>query len=193
MRHDALRDGIANLMREVCTDVRTEPGLIPVNSNSFNPKTSTKDGARLDISACGIQSKFERTFFNVRVSHPHAPSNVTLSLEELYKRNEKEKQEKYEERILQTEKGTFAPLVFLTTGGIGPQCSVVLKRLAELIAKKRKELYSHVMSFIRTKLRFSLLKSVLISNHGVRGKTKKEPKLEGISFNIIPTQTAYDC
>ena len=194
MRHDALRDGIANLMKEVCTDVKTEPGLLPVNTNNFNSKTNVKDGARLDISAYGLQSKFERTFYDVRVSHPHASSNLTLSIEELYEKNEKEKQDKYEQRVIETEKGSFTPLVFLTTGGTGPKCSLILKRLAEMIALKRKELYSHVICFIRTKLRFSLLKSVLISLRGMRGKLNKEPKMDGISFNIIPHESAYyDC
>ena len=111
----------------------------------------------------------------------------------LGKKNEKEKRDLYEERVQETEKGSFVPMVFLTTGGTGPQCSYILKRLAQMISMKRKELYSHVLNFMRTKLRFSLLKSVLISIQGVRGKTSKEPKLDGVSFNLIPSQIAYDC
>ena len=61
-------------------------------------------------------------------------------------------------------------MVFLTSGGMGPECSSVLKRVAHLIADKRSEEYSHVISFIRTKLRFSLLKSTLMAIRGNRGK-----------------------
>ena len=111
----------------------------------------------------------------------------------LGKKNEKEKRDLYEKRVQETEKGSFVPMVFLTTGGTGPQCSYILKRLAQMISMKRKELYSHVLNFMRTKLRFSLLKSVLISIRGVRGKTSKEPKLDEVSFNLIPSQIAYDC
>ena len=106
----------------------------------------------------------------MRVSHPNAVSNVTLSLEDVYKKNEVEKEKMYGDRVREVEKGTLSPLVFLTTGGAGPECSKVLKRLATLIANKREESYGHVVSYIRTKIRFSLLKSVLISLRGVRGK-----------------------
>ena len=40
-------------------------------------------------------------------------------------------------RVIESEKGSFSPMVFLTTGGARPACSVVLKRLAERIAIKR--------------------------------------------------------
>ena len=53
--------------------------LLPVNPNDFRSRTITTDGARLNISARGLQSAFERTFFDVRVSHPYAASNVTVS------------------------------------------------------------------------------------------------------------------
>ena len=151
MRHDSLRDNIANMMKEAgCSDVRTEPALLPVNPNDFLSRTNTAEGARLDISARGLQSAFERTFFDVRVSHPFAASNVTVSLKALYERNESEKKALYEDRVLQVEKGSFQPLVFLTTGGTGPSCTKVLKRIAGKIAEKKGEQYSHVISFVRT-------------------------------------------
>ncbi len=116
MRHNSLRDTIANMMKEAgCSDVRTEPALLPVNPNDFASRTNTSEGARLDISARGLQSTFERTFFDVRVSHPYAASNVTVSLTALYERNEREKRSLYQERVLETEKGSFEPLVFLST------------------------------------------------------------------------------
>ncbi len=109
MRHNWLRDATANIMREVCIDVKTEPQLLPVNPNDYNNRTNIVEGARLDISACGLNSTFERTFFDIRVSHPHAASNVVLSLPALYKKNEKEKMDLYSERVKETEKGSFSP------------------------------------------------------------------------------------
>ncbi len=132
-------------------------------------------------------STFERTFYDVRVSHPYAMSNVTVSLKALYDRNEKEKRDLYEERVVQTEKGSFEPLVFLTTGGTGPRCSNVIKRIAGKIAEKRGEEYSHVIGFMRTRLRFALLRSVLISVRGVRGKHMKNPPINFVPFNLIPS------
>ena len=78
-------------MKEVCTDVKIEPSLLPVNPDDYSTRANTSDGARLDISACGVRGTFERTFIDIRVSHPHAPSNVTLTLQQVYEKNEKEK------------------------------------------------------------------------------------------------------
>ena len=50
--------------------VHTEPALLPVNPNDFGNRTNKVEGARLDIAARGLTSAFERTFFDVRVSHP---------------------------------------------------------------------------------------------------------------------------
>ena len=37
-RHNAIRDGYAEILKEVCVDVRTEPGLLPVNqANQISP------------------------------------------------------------------------------------------------------------------------------------------------------------
>ena len=41
--------------------------------------------------------------FDVRVTHPNAPSNRSKTMEQLYRRNEKEKKDKYVERIVNVE------------------------------------------------------------------------------------------
>ena len=57
----------------------------------------------------------------------------------------------YKDRVLESEKGSFVPLIFLTTGGMGPACTSTIKRIAGMIAAKRDETYSHVNNFMRTK------------------------------------------
>ena len=71
----------ANLLTEVCSDVCIEPDLQPVEGEVLSGSSSnTQDGARLDIAANGFWGgRFERTFFDVRVFNPHAPSNRALS------------------------------------------------------------------------------------------------------------------
>ena len=59
----------------------------------------------------------------------------------------------YGERVQNVEKGSFVPIVFTTTGGTGPKTKKLLQRLAEKISAKRKERYSDILNFIRTKLR----------------------------------------
>ena len=111
-------------------------------SNYIAPGTKTEDNARSDVSARGIFSSHEVTFFDVRISNPNAPSNRTLKLAEVYKKNENEKMKAYNDRILQIEKGSFVPLVYTTSGGMGPQCQKTHKRIAELVAEKRNEKYT---------------------------------------------------
>ena len=82
---------------------------------------------------------------------------------------EKEKKEKYNARVLNIEKASFCPLVFLTTGGMSPECEALNKRIATLIANKTSENYSQVMTYLRTRLRFALLKATVIA---VRGYTE---------------------
>ena len=105
----------------------------------------------------------------------------------MYEDHEREKKRAYNERIIQVEKGTFTPIVFSTFGGMGQEADRYHKRLAELIAEKRHELYSHVVDYIRTILRFCLLKCVLTSLRGVRGKRVKEKvtPVSNLSFNLI--------
>ena len=83
---------------------------------------NTAPQARLDISASGIWGPCERTFFDVRVTHPNAESNRHKSLDAIYRANEMEKKNLYNDRILQVEKASFVPLVFTTTGWMGPEC-----------------------------------------------------------------------
>ena len=194
MCHDRVRDLEANMLRDVCNDVRVEPDLLPIGNATFDHATaSTEDGARLDVSAVGIYSPMERTFLDVRVTHPNCPSYKDVPLTQLYNQQEKEKKRKYNQRILQVEKATFTPLVFTTTGGMAPECAQYHKRLASLISKKTKEDYPKVMNHIRTRIRFAILKSTLIAVRGERGrKARFNTKVTETSFNTIPEMPSYE-
>ena len=64
------------------------------------------------------------------------------------------------------------------------------KQIATLIAEKRNERYSDVLNYMRTRLRFSLLKSVLTAVRGVRGKTVREKisPMSSLSFNLLDNE-----
>ena len=133
-------------------------------------------------------------FFDVRVLHPNAPSYKNTSLSSLYNNHEREKMRKYNTRILTVEKGSFTPLVYTTFGGWAPQATKYHKQMAKLISRKRNEEYHHVMNHIRTKVRFALLRSVLIAVRGERGsKHHHEKPLSAVSFNMIPEAMNYEC
>jgi len=152
MRHNNIRDFTATLLREVCKDVKVEPMLLPVG-NTDTQSSNQAEKARLDVSAVGIWSPMERTFLDVRVVHINSPSYMDRTPEQIYTQNDRDKKRTYNHRILEVEKGSFTPLVFSTTGGMGPECTRFFKRIAELISVKRGEAYSDVMNYIRTRIR----------------------------------------
>ena len=186
MRHNRIRDLEAELMREVCTDVKTEPHLLPLaNPNRVNGNTS--ENARLDVAGNGVWGPMERTFLDIRVMHPNSPSYINKDIRQVYRSHEMEKKRTYNERIIEVEKGSFTPIVVSTFGGMGQEAEKFHKRLAQLISEKRNEPYSCVVNYIRTRLRFTLLKSVLTSLRGVRGKNLNEKitPVSSLSFNLI--------
>ena len=192
MRHNRIRDLEASILKDVCKDVKVEPQLIPVG-NRVVESTNSAEGARLDVSAIGVWSPMERTFLDVRVVHPNSPSYRGKSIKDIYKVHEESKKRTYNQRIIQVEKASFTPLVFSTTGGMAPESTRFHRRVAELIAMKTKEEYSHVMNHLRTRLRVTLLKSTLIALRGERGKPRKpKESLNELSFNMIPDMPSYE-
>ena len=81
----------------------------------------------------------------VRVCHANAESYKDLEPQQIYRMLENEKKRLYSRRVLDIEHGTFTPLVFTTTGGMGKECLTYHSRLAELIAIKKGEQKNHVM------------------------------------------------
>ena len=194
LRHNVLRNTEARLLERVCHDVRVEPGLIPTAEELV--AGTAADGARLDVSARGVWNHYEKSFFDIKVTHPNAPSHLGKSLERLYKESENEKKRKYNDRIVNIERASFTPLVFTTSGGMGKECHRFNKRLAEMIAVKQKQPYAHVMADIRTRLRFALLKATVVAVRGFRGyaaQTFGPDHVElDIPFELIPQEPAYE-
>ena len=64
-RHNKVRDLLASLLTEVCSDVAVEPALQPITGETFQRRsTSTDSGARLDIRARGFWGgRSESAFF----------------------------------------------------------------------------------------------------------------------------------
>ena len=141
-----------------------------------------------------MYAHFEKTFFDVRVTHPNCDTNVLKPLAKVYEEHQKAKKDMYEERVRESEKGSFIPLIFTTSGGMGPLSAVLVKRLAAKIADNNMEKVSFVTNHIRTRLRFSLLRSTLLALRGIRGINKQQiyGKVDMISFNLIPQKESYE-
>ena len=168
-RHNDLRNITASLLGEVCKDVCVEPNLSELSGETLVPKTANKSSeARLDISARGVWTTGQRAFFDVRVFNPFARRYSGLTLSQAYKTNESEKKRHYNDRVMSVEHGTFTPLVFSSSGGMAPECRVFYQKLSSMISEHRKETYSVVASWVKTKLSFALLRSAVLCIRGTR-------------------------
>ena len=170
IRHNEIRDLTAALLTEVCNDVSIEPGLQPVPSDTLTGATANhQDGARLDIAANSFWGgTYERTFFDVRVFNPHAPSNRHTTLSSCYRKHEQIKKRAYEQRCREVEHASFTPLVMSATGGLANEASTFYKRLASILASKWDHPYSSTLCWLRCRLGFSLLRSAIQSIRGAR-------------------------
>ena len=159
-------------MKEVCTDVRTEPELQPLTGEVFNRATTiTTYEARLDIEARGfLECRQKCTMFDVGVFNPYADSYRHALLPMLYRRQELLKRNAYEEHVRQVERATFVPLVFTASRSASPAATVVLKRLAARLAEARGLSYSTVMGWLRCRLSFCLLRCAVICFLGPRSR-----------------------
>ena len=178
IRHDTIRNTMGELLKEVCKDVRVEPSLLCITGEELPSGSNLSDGARSDVSALGFWSPLCRAFFDVRIFNPFSQSNWTNQIPKMYVRHEKEKKREYGPRIREIEKGTFTPLVFNCAGGTAVEATAALKTLGQKLANKRQEPYSVIMSFIRRRLRFDLLRSCVLSLRGERGTKQMEESKE---------------
>ena len=65
--------------------------LMPLDNNLMR-NGNIAENARLDVSGIGVWGPFERTFLDIRVMHPNAPSYVIKSIDQVYIVLEKRKE-----------------------------------------------------------------------------------------------------
>ena len=94
--HNELWDLEAQILNLVCHDVKVEPVLQEITSESLALGANTAPDARLDIHAQGFWSRQGSTFFDVQVCHPNAESYKDLTPQQIYRQHENEKKRMYE-------------------------------------------------------------------------------------------------
>ena len=188
-RHNEVRDTTAAILKEAAPLVKCveiEPALQPLTGETLNGRTANQDdNSRLDVKCKGFWNSSQDAFFDVRIVNPLASSYRNLTLEAVFKANEKEKRRAYEERVRNIEHGSFTPLVLAVTGGMGRSASVFYKRLASTIAEIKQIPYSKVITWIRCKIQFSLLRSAITAIRGSRSTTRATTDADCISVALI--------
>ena len=190
IRHDEMRDLTANMLREICHDVTTEPSLLPLEGENLRYRTAnTRVEARVDISARGFWRRGEKAFMDIRIFEPMAACHRNISLDAAHRRNEQEKIRAYEDRIINVDQGSFTPLVFTTSGGMGPRAKCFYSKLAETLAEKKSQPRSHVIAWMRCRLSFSLLRSALLCLRGSRHSAPAATDTRSLDFEATVVES----
>ena len=156
-------------MKEICSDVRPEPLLQPLNGEILAYASAiTSNEARSDVSARGFWIRRQTAFADIRVFNPLANCYRNPTLEASHRRNENERKRAYNKRVSHFEYGSFTPLVFSYFGGMSRECSTFYSHAAELRAEKRKIPRITASCWLKTRLIFSLLRSCLLCIRGLR-------------------------
>ena len=185
-RHDGVRNLLTSLLGKVCKNVEIEPHLLLLDNERLDLRSAnTSPEARLDMKADGFWLRGAAAFFDVRVTHVNSKCNQGRPTRMVFKEHENEKK-KCQKRVLDAEMGTFTPLVFGTNGGLGSDCQMFLKQLAGKLAEKDQERYAVVITWLRTRISFEILRVVHVSVRGTRSPFhRKQSEVVGdFSLNV---------
>ena len=112
---------------------------------------NTEDSTHHDVKARGFYRHGQCALFIIRAVHVNVTSNRTLSTDQILSCAESKKKRSYNQRVIEIKYGTFMPLIFVTNGAMGTECSAFHKILAKKLAQKPNEKYCEIMSSICTK------------------------------------------
>ena len=120
-----VRDLTASLMEEVSRSTEKEPMLQLLSGESLRGASANiqdEGPGTVDIKCRGVWISQQDAFFDVRVFNTLASSNLNPSIDAPFRKHEQEKRRVYEKRIREIEHGhgSFTPLVFSASGGMGP-------------------------------------------------------------------------
>ncbi|CAH3191579.1 unnamed protein product, partial [Porites evermanni] len=170
---------------KVCRNVETEPFLQPLDNEVFNlQSTVTSRKARLDMKAGGFWTPGVTAFFDVRVTHVNSRSHQGKYTATIFEEQENEKKRKCNQRVMDVEMGTFTPLVFGTSGGMGLDCQNFLRTFANKLSTRNDEPYASLISWLQIQLSFAILRTVHRCVRGSRYPFKSREVSEDFSFAV---------
>ena len=171
MRHNEVRDCLADAAQHAgLKAVEIERRLLPVGDFPLHPTANHATDARMDVFCVGLWGRFQKSYIDIRIFHPGAPSYRSKPLKNLYKEQEAQKKRSYGRRVIEIEKGTFSPFVLSTSGGLAPESDRILRTLAGRIANRHGNTYREAIEYLRLRIRFSILRACLVSLRGSRTK-----------------------
>ena len=167
-RHNKLRNLTAEILGEVCKNVVIKPLLTPLTGEELPKSSNTSNQARADVSARALWINGQTAFFDLKVFNPLVICHLHHSLSAVHKKNESKKKREHNQRILQVEHGSFTPFKFSCFGEMSRGCSRFFSHTAERLTNRRKEPKSKISAWIKARLNFALIRSMLLCLRGTR-------------------------
>ena len=90
------------------------------------------------------------------------------------------------------DQGSFTPLVFTTSGGMGHRAKQFYARLAEMLAEKKQQPKSYIVAWMRCRLSFSLLRSALICLRGTRSSAPRAITVFDLDYEAAVSESRID-
>ena len=111
-------------------------------------------------------------------------STGTRNLTQLSQVLKMKRTDKYNQRIIEVERGSFSPLMFSLYGGTCREADRFMTELADKLAEKKNIDYSTIIHCLRAKLSFNLLKSAVMCLTGSkRSKHELTMDLNGVEIS----------
>ena len=110
----------------------------------------------------GVLGEWPESIPWLGVFDSNAPRYSKQTLRQCYSFNENEKKPHYNTRKMKVDQGSFTPLVFTVAGGMKDEDRAFYLRLATLLSLKNGIEKFKVISWIRSKVNFAILRSMLL-------------------------------
>ena len=91
MGHNKMRNITANMLNEVCKDVRIEPPLIELEIEDLNHQVNRSNETRLDVRAIGFWTAGQKAFYDIRVFDHNALRYSRTEIKKCFQRNEEKR------------------------------------------------------------------------------------------------------
>ena len=158
-RHNEIRDTIYDLTCLVFNQVTREP---IIQDRSDDPP---QEALVADIKARGVWQPQATALFDIRVIDSDAPSYLNISPQQVLKIAERDKKNKYS-AACEKRYANFKPLCMSVDGLLGGELQSFLKHIFDFLSAKWEKPYHPTLSWIKTKISFSLLRA---TNLCIRG------------------------
>lgn len=160
MRHDEIKDELGDLLSQALTPsaVRDEPSIKPRptvrnepkdqnNNNNNSENVVEQHEQRGDLLVRGLWGRSKHCVIDVTITDVNQPSYINRCPKKVIESAEKSKKTKYLEDCLE-QRRDFTPFVTSVDGLLGKEAQILLKKIAELLAKKWGRPYSKTASYV---------------------------------------------